>query len=244
MCILVAQQKRKSVRELLPGGKMLLGKSETRDLYRKRAKRYDLAIWIARLFGFSVDRYRRRTVEALALKPGDTVVDLACGTGLNFDLLQQSVGPSGTLIGVDLTDAMLGEAKHRVAEAGWSNVQLVQADLAEYAIPQDVGGILSTLAMTLVPEFDAVIERASRALRPGARLAILDLKRPERWPEWLVRLWAWLNKPYGVSLDLAEWHAWESVRRHLQELEYDEFYFGALYLSVGQAPVSKHYEAL
>jgi hypothetical protein len=45
---------------------------------------------------------------------------------------------------------------------------------------------------------------------------------------------AWLNSPYGVSLDLADRHPWESVRRYFQEVEYHEFYFGALYLSVGE----------
>ena len=215
---------------------MLLGKRDTRALYRKRARRYDLAIWIYRLFGFRVDHYRQRATQALVLKPGDTVVDLGCGTGLNFELLQHAIGPAGTLIGVDLTDAMLHEAKDRVDKAGWTNVDLVENDLATYTIPQGVDGILSTLAITLVPEYDVVIKGASRALRSGGRIAILDLKRPERWPEWLVRFAVWLNKLYGVSLELAERRPWESVRRYVQEVEYREFYFGALYLSVGEAP--------
>ena len=213
---------------------MSLAKGETRDLYRRRARRYDAAVRLYRLLGFRMDSYRRQTVEALALRPGDTVVDLACGTGLNFGLLQHAVGPSGKLVGVDLTDGMLSQAERRVSRAGWHNVELVQADIADYVIEQGAGGVLSTMAITLVPEFDAVIEQASRALRPGRRLAVLDMKRPGRWPEWLVRMAAWLNSPYGVSLDLADRHPWESVRRYLREVEYREFYFGALYLSVGE----------
>ena len=213
---------------------MLLGKGEIRDLYRRRARRYDLTVRMYGLLGLRIDSHRRRTVEALGLRLGDTVVDLACGTGLNFELLQKAVGPSGKVVGVDLTDGMLSEAERRVSQAGWDNVELVQADVADYEIGQGVGGVLSTIALTLVPEFDAVIEQASRVLSPGGRLAVLDLKRPEGWPEWLVRMGAWVNSPYGVSLDLADRHPWESVRRYLQEVEYREFYFGALYLSVGE----------
>lgn len=215
---------------------MLLGKTETRDLYRKRAGRYDLAFWIYRALGFRIDHYRGEMVGALELRSGDTAVDLGCGTGLNLPLLREAVGPGGRVIGVDLTDAMLDVARSRVEEEGWRNVELVQADLAEYRLPEGAGGVTSTLAITLVPEYDAVIEGAAAALRPAGRLAVLDFREPEDWPDWLIRLAAWANRPYGVSLELANRHPWESVRRHLRETAYREYYFGALYLSVGERP--------
>lgn len=215
---------------------MTLSKNQTRDLYRKRARRYDLWVQVYPLFGFKMNQYRQDTISALALKPGDTVVELGCGTGLNFAYVQRAIGPTGKLIGVDLTDSMLDVARDRVAQEGWTNVTLVQADLAEWKFPAGVAGVFSTLALTLVPEYDTVIERASRALKPGGRLAILDMKEPKRWPEWLVRFAAWLNKPFGVSLDLADRHPWESIRRYLTETEYREYYFGALYLCAGQKP--------
>jgi demethylmenaquinone methyltransferase/2-methoxy-6-polyprenyl-1,4-benzoquinol methylase len=52
---------------------------------------------------------RKRAVRALNLQRGDTVVDIGCGTGLNFPLLQGAIGPEGTIVGVDLTDAMLSQ---------------------------------------------------------------------------------------------------------------------------------------
>lgn len=213
---------------------MILGKQEIRNLYRKRARHYDLAVRLYRLAGFDMDRYRRLTVDALGLKPGDTAIDLGCGTGLNLPLLQSAIGRTGRIIGVDLTDTMLDAARRRVQDAGWANVELVQADLSDYSFPSDVAGILSTLAITLVPDYDEVIRRGARALRPGGRFAIFDMKRPDHWPESLVRLVAWLNKPYGVSLDLADRHPWESVESYLRPILFREFYFGALYLSVGQ----------
>jgi ubiquinone/menaquinone biosynthesis C-methylase UbiE len=213
---------------------MILTKLETRDLYRKRALRYDLCMWIFRLAGFRVTKYRRDVVDSLSLKEGDIVIDLACGTGLNFHWLEKAVGKSGKIIGVDLTDAMLDQARGRVQNAGWENIELVQVDLAEYDFPNGVSGILSTLAITLVPEYDEVIRNGSMALMPGGRMAILDFKEPENWPKWLVRFAAWLNKPYGVSLDLASRHPWESISRHLSVIKFREYYHGALYLSVGK----------
>lgn len=131
---------------------------------------------------------------------------------------------------------MLEEARARVEREGWDNVELVQADLASWEIPLGVQGVFSTLALTLVPEYDAIIAGATARLAAGGRLAIFDLKEPDAWPRSLVRLAAWLNKPFGVSLDLADRHPWESVRRHLVEVLFREYYFGALYLSVGEAP--------
>lgn len=213
---------------------MILSKRETRDLYRRRAKRYDLAVWIYRLFGFRLDYYREQTVKALRLSPGDLVVELGCGTGLNFPYLERAVDSEGKIIGINLTDLMLEVARDRVEREGWHNVELVQADVSQWALPESVSGFISTLAITLVPEYDLVIRRASQALVPGGRIAIFDMKEPDRWPEWLIRLAAWLNKPFGVSLELANRHAWESVRSYLTEVEYKEYYFGALYLSVGE----------
>jgi demethylmenaquinone methyltransferase/2-methoxy-6-polyprenyl-1,4-benzoquinol methylase len=97
------------------------------SLYRKRARRYDR---LALLYYFAAFRhwaYRKRAIQALALNPGDTVVDLGCGTGLNFSLLQKQVGRLGRIIGVDLTDAMLYEANARIAAHAWSNCRTCQA---------------------------------------------------------------------------------------------------------------------
>jgi demethylmenaquinone methyltransferase/2-methoxy-6-polyprenyl-1,4-benzoquinol methylase len=213
---------------------MPLDRDELRQLYRRRAGHYESAARLLGLLGMRIRRYRELAVGSLGLRPGDTVVELGCGTGANFALLEKAVGPTGTIVGVDLTDAMLAQARRRVTAEGWTNVQLVEADLADYRPPEGVAGALSMLALTLVAEYDTVVERCAGALAAGGRLAILDMKEPSGWPRWLVRLLAWLNRPFGVTLDLAERHPWESIRLHLVEVEHRELYFGALYLSVGE----------
>jgi SAM-dependent methyltransferase len=103
-------------------------------LYRKRAKWYDRESLFLYLSGSRHWAYRKRASQSLALNQGDTVMDLGCGTGLNFSLLQEQVGPRGRIIGVDLTDTMLDEATARIAAHGWANVQLVTVQMAVLAM--------------------------------------------------------------------------------------------------------------
>src|ERR1700733_9954771 len=73
--------------------------------YRKKAKHYDITSRLYPAPGYPQKAQRLRTVQALGLRPGASVVDVACGTGLNFSLLQEAIGPQGRIVGVDLTDA-------------------------------------------------------------------------------------------------------------------------------------------
>ena len=79
--------------------KSFLTRDAVRDVYDRNARFYDLAVWGYYLVGMPIGKWRRMVVEALELRPGDTVVEVGCGTGLNFDLLQKAVGPKGRIIG-------------------------------------------------------------------------------------------------------------------------------------------------
>ena len=105
---------------------MALNKNQIVALYRKRAVNYDLSANLYYLIGFRVFKYRKLAVQKLQLKQGSTVVEIGCGTGLNFPLLVHAVGREGKVIGVDLTDKMLAMARARVAKNDWTNVELVQ----------------------------------------------------------------------------------------------------------------------
>ena len=132
--------------------------------YRKKAKHYDITSRFYPVPGYPQRAQRRRAVQALGLRPGDSVVDIACGTGLNFSLIEHAIGPEGRIVGVDLTDAMLAQAQRRIETNGWSNISLVQADAAEFEFPTEVDAILSTYALTQVPECG----RGDRPRRRGA----------------------------------------------------------------------------
>lgn len=206
------------------------------SLYRKRAKRYDRTAVLLYLAGFRHKAYRKRAIQSLVLNDGDTVVDLGCGTGLNFSLLKEQVGPNGRIIGVDLTDAMLNEANTRVAAHGWSNVELVKSDAADYVFPPDVDGIVSTFALTLMPEFDEVVRNGALALLPGKRFVILDFKRPSGWfmnkaAPLLAKL---LTGPFGGTIEMASRKPWQSLENHLALIQFTNLYLGGAYIAAGE----------
>jgi ubiquinone/menaquinone biosynthesis C-methylase UbiE len=207
------------------------------ETYRKKAKHYDFTSQFYPAPGYPQRAQRRRAVQALGLSPGDSVVDIACGTGLNFSLIEQVIGPGGRIVGVDLTDAMLAQARHRIEANGWSNVSLVQADAAEFEFPAEVDAILSTYALTQVPECGEVIARGAAALSGGGRWVVLDLKVPDNAPRWLVQPGTALVRPFG-SID--EWigrRPWETIRAAMQDsladLTWTELVFGTAFLAAG-----------
>src|SRR3954447_15488896 len=83
------------------------------ETYRRKAKHYDVTSRLYPAPGYPQRSQRRRAVRALGLRARDTVGDIACGTGLNFPLIEEVIGPAGRIVGVDLTDAMLARAQDR-----------------------------------------------------------------------------------------------------------------------------------
>ena len=213
---------------------MALSKNRVAELYQKRAGFYDFSANLYYLVGIREFSYRRIAVEALNLEYGDTIVEIGCGTGLNFRFLRDRVGAQGKIIGVDLTAEMLSAAARRIERNKWTNIELVQSDAGAYALPEYVDGIISTFAITLVAEYDKIIERGAAALAPGKRMVVLDFKLPDNWPMWLIKFFVILTRPFGVTLDLADRQPWEAVERYLALKEFDSFYFGSIYVAAGE----------
>jgi demethylmenaquinone methyltransferase/2-methoxy-6-polyprenyl-1,4-benzoquinol methylase len=209
------------------------------ETYRKKAKHYDITSRLYPVPGYPQRAQRLRAVQALELRPGDSVVDIACGTGLNFSLIEQAIGPGGRIVGVDLTDAMLDQAQHRIETNDFRNISLVQADAAEFDFPTEVDAIVSTYALSHVPECADVIAHGAAALSAGGRWVVLDLKAPDKGPRWLAQVGIALARPFG-SID--EWvvrRPWEAVRAAMQDeladLSWAELFFGTAFLAAGCA---------
>jgi ubiquinone/menaquinone biosynthesis C-methylase UbiE len=207
------------------------------ETYRKKAKHYDTTSRLYPVPGYPQQAQRRRAVQALGLRAGDTVLDVACGTGLNFPLIEQAIGPGGRIVGVDLTDAMLAHAQDRAEANGWGNVSLVQADAAAFDFPAGADAILSTYALSQVPECAEVIAHGAAALSPGGRWAVLDLKVPGSTPEWLARLGTAAVRPFAAIDQWITRRPWESIRAAMQEeladFSWAELFFGTAFLAAG-----------
>ena len=136
-------------------------------------------------------RARRRAVELLRLTPRSAVLDVACGTGRNFPLLEARIGASGRLVGVDLTPAMLNRASSRVDRHGWANVSLIQMDAAEISVErleaasalqpgQRFDAAICTLGLSVIPDWRRAVDAMLRVVRPGGRVAVMDGGYPQR----------------------------------------------------------------
>jgi len=211
-------------------------REEVLDVYQKRASIYEFAACCCYLLGFPIGRYRHLAVEALVLQPGDTVIEIGCGTGMNFPLLEEKVGPEGKIIGVDISEAMLRRAKKRINVAGWNNIELVISSADRYAFPEEVGGIVATGVLTYEPDYDKVIERGTKALALGKRWVVFDYKMPTGWFRHFVPLFVWIFRSFGISMALFERTPWESIKRHLHNPKLEEFYFGLIFIASGEAP--------
>ena len=213
---------------------MALNKISVAKLYQKRAGNYDISANLYYLLGLREFAYRKKAADALKLERGDTAVEIGCGTGLNFRLLREQVGSEGKIIGVDLTAEMLSAASKRIERHNWSNIELVQSDAAAYDFPNRTDGIISTFAITLIPEYDKIIKKGAAALSHGKRLVVLDFKMPDSWPRWLIKFFVIITRPFGVTLDLADRHPWELIKQCLDLVEFNTKYFGGIYIAAGQ----------
>jgi len=137
------------------------------------------------------------------LQPGETVVDLGSGAGMDAFLAARQVGPSGRVIGVDMTDAMLEKARENARKVGLEDVVEFRKGNIE-ALPieaESVDAIISNCVINLSPEKDRVYAEAYRVLRPGGRLMISDVVLERELPEKVLSsIDAYLGCVGGASL--------------------------------------------
>jgi ubiquinone/menaquinone biosynthesis C-methylase UbiE len=148
-------------------------------------KWYDI---IAPLYDRAISRtclpYRQIAVQALHLRPSLTVLDIGCGTGLNFEPILNAIGTQGTLIGIDSSAKMLNRARQKVSHQGWRNVHLLQLDARKLTrndleaftgSSMIIDSIICTLGLSVFPDWQAVFERSFDLLESGGRYCIMDI---------------------------------------------------------------------
>jgi len=183
--------------------------ARARALYRAHAPDYDAS---AR----RTMPLRRRTIDLLGLQPGQTVLDVACGTGLSFDLLREGVGEAGRVIGVELSPEMLALARARCAREGWRNVTLILFNFTHDVIHSP-----------------GALERIFAATRPGARVAVAGMKYA---PWWLAPLNPFVRaraRPYMTTFAGLD-APWRPLLGYLEQFEWRSVHFATGYIGHGR----------
>ncbi len=119
-----------------------------------------------------------------ALRPGETVVDLGCGAGMDSFLAARAVGPEGRVIGIDMTDEMLEKARANARAVGATNVEFRKGYIEDLPLEDEsVDAIISNCVINLSPEKDKVYAEAHRVLRPGGRMMVSDVVLERELPD-------------------------------------------------------------
>jgi SAM-dependent methyltransferase len=133
--------------------------------------------------------------ERAALRPGEVVLDLGSGGGLDAIVAARRVGPDGHVFGLDMSEEMIALAQANTAKAGIGNVAILRGDMESIPLPpKSVDVIISNCVVNLVPDKTRALTEAHRVLRPGGRLAISDIVTRE-------------PVPVEMKSDLAAWAA-------------------------------------
>lgn len=163
---------------------------------------------------------------ALGLQPGDHVLDLACGTGLNFTHMRELVGTQGHVVGVDLSPRMLAIARQLVATHGWQNVKAREADAAQLPFPDEsFHKAICSFALNIIPDYVQAIKEVRRVLVPGGRFVALEMRSGiHALPHWLQPL------PYICAVELSH-DTLNGLRDVFGDVQVNDYWLGTFFIA-------------
>ena len=176
--------------------------------------------------------WRQRLVDLLPLREGDVVLDVGCGTGLCFELLQTKIGASGAIIGIDESPQMLWLATRHVRDKGWQKVTLVEAPVEQAEIPVSADAALFCAVHDVLQNQEA-LDNVFGHLRPGGWIAAGGGKWTAPWLIPLNLLALAMHEPYIRDFRGFD-RTWRLLEKFVDDLSVSYVAFGTGYLAIGR----------
>ena len=192
--------------------------------YEARAATYDLELAL-------FEPIRARAIERLVLRPGETVLDVGCGTGLSLDRLARAVGAAGRVVGIEQSPAMIERARHRPCVRPNGNVTLLCAPAEEAPIDGRADAALFHFTHDVLRR-PAALDRVMRHLKPGARLVACGLQWASPWAV-PVNLFVWGASLRSVSSLRGLDRPWSLLAERVPGLQVEPLLLGAVFLAHG-----------
>jgi demethylmenaquinone methyltransferase/2-methoxy-6-polyprenyl-1,4-benzoquinol methylase len=176
-------------------------------------------------------------VRRLHVRPGDTVLEVGCGTGRSLEPLEAAIGPEGRVLGVDLSEGMPGRCRATCERRGWRNVTLTRCDVLDDRAPSQVDGVLFSLSYGTMLHRRRRIRHAWSQLQPGGRLVIPDGKPMDGFRGRVLHPLVVLEMKTTVLGD-PDHRAWEDVRALTEDVEVEEELLGGCFVCCGRKPAT------
>jgi len=182
-------------------------------------------------FGRSTENsiYRKKAIATLKLNTHSTILDVACGIGYNFKIIQNYLQNSGKFVALDISPKSLEVANGKIKKHEWTNMELVNRSISEYKPVFSYDAILCTYAMEIIPDYKEAIDTIFNLLKPKGRFTMIGMKLSSQFP---YRLLKFFFKPLYISggIDIDR-DIITCIKSRFDKIEYyEEGFFGYCYI--------------
>lgn len=185
-------------------------------------------------FDFSLIKpVRQRAVELLNLEPGDRVLDVGCGPGGSFPFLVHAVGPTGQVVGVEISPDLSDLARRRISRNAWKNVEVVEAAAQDVPLTSTFNGLVMFAAADVYASEQA-LQNILPHLKDNARVAAFGAKLSSNGFGRIFN--PFLKLLFNLSFSTTprpDYEPWRMLAKYVDGLDVQEYFFGLMFLASG-----------
>ena len=192
-------------------------------------------------FDFSfIKPLRQKAVELLHLKQGDRVLDVGCGMGGSFPYLVDVVGPSGEVVGVEISPEVTINTRRRIEKNEWRNVQVMEASAQTVNLTGIFDGVLMFAAQDVFVSQE-VLENILPHLRTNARVVVFGAKTSRNRLGWILNpfLRTAFSRLSFPTTPRPDYEPWRMLAKFVEKLDIEEYFFGWMFLASGSVVTRK-----